>query len=399
MKLSLKLAAPVLLALAAAACNGGGSYGVPSTGSPSSTSTSLRLPTQTGRPACPGSRTGGLMQCDALIEQVGIAPAVAGWAPIDFQTRYNLTSLVGTKGKGEIVAIVDAYDNPNVATDLATYRTEFGLGTANFTKYNQKGQKKSYPQGNKNWGVEIDLDVQMVSAVCPNCTIDLIEADNNGSDSLYTAEREAVKLHAHVVSNSWGGGGGSPSQSSFDKPGVAYLASAGDHGYGSEDPADFDNVVSVGGTILSKTGSTYSEAVWPSTAGGCSTVSKPSWQTDPKCSQRTQNDVSAVAAGVAEYDSYGYPGWITIGGTSVASPMIGGVFGLAGNASKIAHGGKQFWTLKKKKAKDLNYISSGELIHCPSEYTGTYICEAGTNEFGNYSGPAGWGTPNGIGAF
>jgi len=402
LNISYKLAAPLLLALAMAACNGGGSPSVPSAGNTSADSgrnIPLWQATHSAVRACPGSRVGGLMQCDALIESSGISHTVPGWGPPDFQKRYNLPS--STKGTGQIVAVVDAFDNPDVASDMAAYRTEYGLPVGNFTKYNQEGKTSGYPKGNQGWGTEIDLDVQMVSATCPNCTIYLIEAKTNSSKNLYIAEREAVKLGAHVVTNSWGGGGGNPSKSSFDTPGVAYMASAGDGGYGTQDPADFPTVISVGGTLLSKgSGSVYSERVWPDSGGGCSVESKPAWQTDPTCTSRTENDVSAVADGVAEYDTYGYSGWITIGGTSVSSPLIAGVFGLAGNASKMkTDGGERFWTLKGKKQSDLNYISEGQVMGCPSQYAGTYLCVAGTGQFGNYSGPAGWGTPNGIGAF
>jgi subtilase family serine protease len=297
------------------------------------------------------------------------------------------------------VAIVDAFDNPNVATDLAAYRTNFGLGAANFTKYNQTGQTKNYPPGNIGWGVEIDLDVEMVSAVCPKCTIILIEANDNYTNNLYAAEQEAVTLGAHVVSNSWGGGGGSASGGAFNAAGVTYLASAGDSGYGMQDPADYSTVVSVGGTEISKKGSVYSEVTWPETGGGCSVVTKPSWQHDPKCSLRTGNDVAAVASQAAMYDTYGYGGWLTVGGTSVASPMLGGVYGLAGNAS-THQSGKPFWTMSsKKRKKSLHHILTGGVIHCPPSLSGSYLCVAGTTGYKTYAGPVGWGTPNGIGAF
>ena len=183
-----------------------------------------------GRRACPDAHTAGKMQCDAIVErESAIGPDVAGWQPPSFQARYKLPV---TKGSGTIVAIVDAFDNPNVASDLAAYRTEFGLGTANFTKYNQKGQQKNYPVGNAGWGTEIDLDVEMVSASCPLCTIYLIEANDNYTNNLYAAEKEAVKLGATIVSNSYSGGGGSASGGAFDHKGVTYLASAGDSGYG-----------------------------------------------------------------------------------------------------------------------------------------------------------------------
>jgi len=387
------------LVLAFAACNAGGTSSVPAPGQ--ATPQSARsIPTWKANhlavAACPGSRV-NQMQCDALILANGTGPDVGGWTPSDLQTRYNLPS--STKGSGTVVAIVDAFDNPKVASDLAAYRAEFGLPAAKFYKYNQKGQQKNYPSGNKYWGVEIDLDVEMVSAACPNCTIYLIESKNSGTNSLYAAEETAVRLGAHIVSNSWGGGGGSASSGAFAAKGVTYLASAGDSGYGMQDPADYPTVVSVGGTVLQRASSKYTETVWQDSGGGCSLVEKPSWQGDPDCSERTGNDVAAVAWAVAYYDTYGYRGWFTIGGTSISSPLLAGVFGLASNSTK-QDGGKRFWTEpEKKRAKYLHEITRGYLAHCPSQYLNTYICSAGTNQFGTYSGPSGWGTPNGIGAF
>jgi subtilase family serine protease len=395
----MKVAAPLALLLAAA-CNAGGPSNVPSANGQASALTGPNPDWQASHSAvraCPGSRV-ELMQCDALIEQKNaIGRTVPGWTAPDLESWYNLPS--SSKGSGQIVAVVDAFDNPNVATDLAAYRSEFGLPTANFTKYNQYGQTSNYRRANWGGGVFIDPEVEMVSASCPNCTIYLFESKNNSGRSLYTAEKEAVKLGAHVITNSWGGGAGGPQHGAFNSPGVTYLASAGDGGYGMQDPADYDTVVSVGGTVLTQSGSKYSEAVWTSSGGGCSVVKKPSWQHDPKCTFRTGNDVAAVAWNAAEYDTYGYSGWITIGGTSVSSPFVAGVFGLAGNATKQL-GGRNIWKLRKGQvAKDLHYISSGSVVGCPTSLMGTYLCEAGTGQYKTYSGPAGWGTPDGIGAF
>jgi subtilase family serine protease len=325
-------------------------------------------------------------------------PDVAGWAPVDFQTRYNLPS--STNGAGQIVAIVDAYDNPNVASDLAAYRSNFGLGTANFTKFNQSGQQSNYPSGSTGWGVEIDLDVEMVSAVCPKCTIYLIEANGADTSDLETAEDQAVTLGAHIVSNSWicynDNQCGDPNiVNHFSTPGVMYLAGSGDSAYNNNGaPEALNTVVSVGGTVLSKTGTMYSETVWNGAGSGCATgVTKPAWQHDPGCTSRTDSDVSAVALNVAEYDTYGEGGWFTVGGTSVATPLIGGVYGLAGNAP-MSHAGRKLWLLKHRSSR-LNAITTGSNGSCG----GSYLCKAGTNQFGVYSGPAGWGTPNGLAAF
>ncbi len=106
-------------------------------------------------------------------------------------------------------------------------------------------------------------------------------------------------------------------------------------------------------------------------------------------------DVSAVAENVAIYDTYGYYGWTTAYGTTVSMAVNAGVFGLAGNASS-QNAAEHFWTMsKKKRNKELHYISMGNDGYCGGEY----FCTAGTKQFSTYSGPAGWGTPNGIKAY
>ena len=395
---TIKLVVPLVATLAIAACNGGAA-GIPGT-SGATTSQSHRVTDWQAKgyvPACP--QVVGKPTCLAILQsKSGISPAVAGWGPTDFQTRYNLPS--STKGSGQIVAIVDAYDNPNVASDLAQYRSNFGLGTANFTKYNQNGQTSGFPSGNTGWGVEIDLDVEMVSAVCPKCTIYLVEANGADTADLEAAEVTAVNLGAHIVSNSWicYGSDACVDSSKFDTSGVLYLASSGDGGYDQNGaPEALASVVSVGGTVLSKSGSNYNESAWNGAGGGCSNngsgvgVTKPSWQHDASCTYRTDSDVSAVSLGVAEYDTYGYGGWFTVGGTSVASPMMGGVYALAGNASS-QNAAQKIWKLKKKALKkELHDITSGSDGSCG----GSYLCTG----VKGYDGPTGWGSPNGIKAF
>jgi subtilase family serine protease len=395
-KVPFKVVAPLVAALAIAACNGGGNSSVP--GAPGQVGAqAVHIPhwqaTHSAVPACAGSRI-GQAQCDVLIT-TGVHPNTAGLSAANLEDAYKLPST--TKGKGASVYIVDAYDNPNVASDFAEYRSVMGLPVGTLNKYNQEGQKSNYPQGNTGWGVEIDLDVEMVSASCPNCTVNLIEANSNGGSDLGASEKEAVALGATIVSNSYTGGG--LDGSDYDTAGVTYLASAGDSGYGLLDPAAFGSVVAVGGTALSPNTASkrgWNEVVWQDSGGGCSTESKPSWQKDPDCSSRTGADISAQASGeVAEYDSYGEGGWFLVGGTSVSSPFIGGVFALAGNSTK-QNGGENFWKLSKKKIKkDLYYVSSGNDGSCGGEY----LCTAGTKQFGDFSGPTGWGTPHGIGAF
>jgi hypothetical protein len=400
-KTPFKLFVSAAAALAVAACSAGGNSSLPGTGGLSATAQTRYVPQwedqHHARRACNDTRP-GYMNCDLLIENwpSDRPDQYNGWTPPTLQKAYNLPVTQGSKKT--IVAIVDAFDNPNVASDLAMFRSAFKLGKANFKKFNQQGQQKDYPAGNPDWGGEIDLDVQMVSTSCPKCTIYLVEATTNNGNDLYTAEKTAAKLGATVISNSWGGGQGSASGGAFDQKGVLYLASAGDSGYGAQDPADYGNVVSVGGTVLEQASKGFTEIVWAGSGGGCSIVAKPSWQKDPKCKGRTMNDISAVSLNVEIYDSYQSGGFGVISGTSVSSPLVAGMYGLAGNASKLT-AGENLWKLTKAQLKkDLHYIKTGELGGCPQSLMGTYLCNAGTKQFGNYSAGPGWGTPNGIGA-
>lgn len=402
MKGPFKLAAPLVAALAVAACSAGGSSNLPISmqGAPAATHV---LPgwLDNAHPACAGSRV-GQAQCDALVSNAGAQPAVNGLTAANLENAYNLPSKKG--GKGQSVYIVDSYDNPNIASDLATYRSTMGLPKAKFNKYNQEGQKSNYPQGNTGWGLEEDLDVQMVSASCPNCTINLVEANDNSWSNTGAAEQEAVKLGAKIISNSYSGTGAS--ESDYDSKGLTYLASGGDSGYtgGLVDPATFQRVVAVGGTDLTADTNTkrgWTEVVWARAGAGCSLTQepKPAWQTDTGCKYRTGDDISAVAAvEVAEYDSYGEPGWFEIGGTSVSSPLVAGMYALAGNAAK-QDGGENLWKAfsklsitKQEASKNNFYISQGNDGTC----NGSYLCTAGTKQYGIYSGPGGWGTPDGV---
>jgi len=411
---TIRLMAPLVAALAVAACSGG-SQSVPTAGA-SQTQASIAAMTRhipqwktlnQAHEACP--QVYAQPTCLALTARTtGPSPLVAGLAPADLEAAYKLPI---TQGSGQIVAIVDAYDNPNIASDLAAYRTQFNLGTANFTKYNQNGDTSGFPSGSTGWGTEEDLDVDMVSAACPKCTIYLIEANGADTTDLETAEDTAVnKLGAKVVSNSWicyGDDfcGDSNFYSHFSSSGVVYLAASGDLGYDANGaPEAGSSVVSIGGTQLVKSGSGYSESVWSGAGGGCSNngsgtgITKPTWQTDPSCTYRTDSDVSSEAGcspGVAEYDTYGNGGWIVECGTSAASPLNAAVFALAGNQSSV-NAGEHFWQLHRHpRLRALHNIKVGNDGSCG----GSYLCTAGTHQFHTYAGPIGWGSPKGDKAY
>jgi subtilase family serine protease len=326
-----------------------------------------------------------------------MAAAPGGYNPADLQSAYKLPS--ATAGSGQTVAIVDAYNDPRAESDLGVYRSQFGLPactTANgcFKKVDQNGGT-SYPRGNTGWAEEISLDLDMVSAICPNCHILLVEAKTNSFANLATAVNTAARLGANAISNSYGGSEYSnevTDQSNFNHPGVAITASSGDNGYGVEFPAASQYVTAVGGTSLTRSGNSrgWSETAWSGAGSGCSAyISKPSWQRDSGCSRRTVADVSAVAdpnTGVSVYDTYNTSGWLVFGGTSVASPIIASVYALAGNEGSITYGSYPY-----SHTSSLFDVTSGSNGSCG----GSYLCTATTG----YDGPTGLGTPNGSGGF
>jgi subtilase family serine protease len=334
------------------------------------------------------------------------APSGDGYGPSSLQSAYALPS--STAGSGETVAVVDAYDDPDAASDLATYRSDWGLpacGTGCFSKVNEEGETSPLPAaaGSTGWDVEESLDIDMVSAICPLCHIILVEANSADTADLGAGVNAAVSLGADFVSNSYGGSESS-SDTTYDSeyynhPGVAVTASAGDDGYGVSYPAASQYVTSVGGTSLSTASNSrgWTETVWGSSSGGEGTGSgcsaddpKPSWQTDTGCSKRTDNDVAAVAdpnTGLAVYDTYSEGGWLEVGGTSASSPIIAATFALAGTPAAGTYPSSYIY----EHTSNLFDVTSGANGSCST----AYLCTAGVG----YDGPTGWGTPDGVTAF
>lgn len=391
---SVRLIGALGTALLVSACAGGpAGFSSEANGAPPLTS-----PRNT-RQVCPHLSDPRRAYCESIVRTDVPSQSPSGYTPSDLQAAYNLPST--TNGSGQTVTIVDAYDDPSAEADLFIYRNEFGLpvcSTLNhcFKKLNQHGKKHPYPPANYNWAIEISIDLDMVSAACPNCNVTLIEANTNSWDDLGKSVDEAVALGGHIVSNSWGAIGNGAKPSDYDHSGVIILASGGDKGYyghHDQEPADLPSVVAVGGTTLTQGGGSrgWTETVWAGTGSGCSHLPKPSWQTDSGCKNRTANDIAAVAdpqTGVAVYDSYEESGWMQIGGTSVGSPLNAAVFALAGNASQL-DAAESFY--QPKNQQYLYDVTSGSNGTCSPQY----LCTAETG----YDGPTGWGTPNGIGAY
>jgi hypothetical protein len=299
------------------------------------------------------------------------------------------------------------------------------------------------------WGLEISLDIETAHAVCQSCHILLIEANAPVDAYLEAAERTAETLGANEISNSWGGpeeGETPKSEASgpFDHPGTVITASAGDNGYRDWDssfpgpvefPAASPHVVAVGGTRLkiNEEGKWVSESVWNGLGaggGGCSTVfPAPSWQLSLSdwaavgCNEDTRAvaDVAADAdpyTGVAVYDS-STPEcetatepvlhWCTLGGTSLASPIVASVFALAGGSGGVSYPAATLYANALAAPEALHDVKVGSngkcgkapkpkgLSGCSAEEeaascSGDLICLAASG----YDGPTGVGTPDGI---
>lgn len=358
--------------------------------------------------------------------------------PAYLQQAYDLAYLSQTEGAGTTIAIVDAYDDPNAESDLATYRTNFDLPactTANgcFKKVDQDGVPVDQSGGdnalpaNSTWDIEISLDLDAVSALCPNCHIVLVEANSASSSDLTTAEQEADTLGANVISDSWAMpqtrtqaqqnfDGSTDGAGLYSFPSVTTVAASGDDGYAGTStnsyPAALPGVTAVGGTSLVPASTSnvqttrgFTESAWGSTEGGvwsgtgsgcASAETKPTWQTDSGCHGRSYNDISADGdpeTGIQIYDSSATgsnTGWIVVGGTSEATPLIAAYYALVGAQAQGAA-----WAYSN--ASLLNDITTGSNVPptgvaCAKSIS--YICNAGVG----YDGPTGEGSISGAAA-
>ena len=397
-----------------------------------------------------------------------IGPA-GGLTPGDLGSAYGLTT---TGGSGQTVAVVDAYNDPNINADLQSFDTHYGLATCSTTNgclrvVNQAGGSTLPANDTSGWSVEETLDVETVHSVCQGCKVILVEANSPLNADLATAENTAVSLGAGEVSNSFGepeSGTSTSFQAAFNHPGVVLTASAGDSGYYFYDrlaatnqpgiPAAYNTTVSVGGTslYLGQGAARQSETVWNDNGtrdvlqqafaaplgaggGGCSTLfsaqhwqnSLGAWGSTGCGSKRLVSDVSAVAdylTGFDIYDSYNCgtacspaPGWLTVGGTSLSSPIIAASYGLAGGAHGVAypaltlygHQGNAYdvttggngWCAGEGAAQCPNPNSLGYgIVDCAYTAGGTAAAgDRACDALAGYDGPTGVGSPDGITMF
>jgi subtilase family serine protease len=309
-------------------------------GAPTASATAKLHPAR----VCKAVTEKGEATCHALkmVNSKGASPALtsppaAGLDPSELKTAYNLN---GLSSAGRTVAIVDAYGYTNLESDLATYRSQFGLPAC--TKANgclrviDQNGGTSLPRMDIGWAQEQALDVDAVSAACPDCRILVVQAKTPSFTNLGIAVNTAARQPGVVaISNSYGGSDAPDSTygAPYNHPGIAITASTGDNGYqGGSFPASSSYVTAVGGTSLVAAAGTsrgWSETVWSGAGSGCSSYNaalSAASTFDTGCATRAMADVAAAAdpgkGGLSVY----YPTskmsstWGQFGGTSESPP-------------------------------------------------------------------------------
>jgi subtilase family serine protease len=332
----------------------------------------------------------------------------SGLPPSAIASVYNLSGLAPSSGAGagQIIAIVDAYDDPNALADLNTFNAQYGYAQlSTCTSLSQSGPcfEKAFPQGtpktNTGWALEESLDIEWAHAEAPAAKIVLVEAASNSNANLFGAVSYGNSIGATEVSMSFGGGESS-SETSYDAdmthPGTFYTASAGDSGHGAEYPAASPNVIAVGGTTLNGCSGTScagftSESTWSGSGGGASAVeaipADQSGYTGPVFGASTISALTGAKRGIPDvsfegnpntgvsvYDSTSYQGqsgWFTLGGTSVGAPNWAGILAAGAAAGKTAlQGGSAIYS--GGYTTNLRDVTSGTNGTCGTD------CTAGT---------------------
>lgn len=344
------------------------------------------------------------------LDRIAVPAASTSYTAVGIRTAYGIT---GTGDPSRVIAIVDAYDAPDAAAHLAAYRTAMGLPTiANctlsaltaltatsaspcFAKVNQTGGT-TYPAADAGWATEVDLDLQAASAVCPMCSILLLEGTTSSIANLGTAVTTASNTaHVVAISNSYGttgdlSGATYPQWDNAAKKGIAVTVSTGDNGYGISFPASSTYALAVGGTTLTvdASGARMAETAWSGAGSGCSTANAaPSWQVIPgsPCgAKKATADVSAVAdpgSGLQIYTTYsGTTGWWIFGGTSLSAPIVGTLYAMQGGYNATTLAGAYAWA----PTTGVYDVTSGSNGAC----TPAVLCTAGVG----WDGPTGRGS-------
>jgi MYXO-CTERM domain-containing protein len=312
----------------------------------------------------------------------------------DLQSAYKLDPTL----KGLTIGITDAFAYPSAESDLAAYRTKYGLppctvASGCLTIVNQDGKTTPMPPAapsGDDWTGETALDLDMASAACPLCKIVLVLTNSDMDDGLMIAQETAAKLGAAVISNSWGGPEDGMELTKYEayfktSTGAAIFVASGDSGYdnggqGPDYPSTSQYALGVGGTTLAKSTTTtrgWTENAWSAGGSSCSkSIPKPGYQTDPACAFRMASDLSAAASNILTIHN-GNPE--AVAGTSCASPLVAGIFAATSHGYIDA-------SFAYAHASAFNDVTSGTNGTC-----GNILCKAGSG----WDGPTGMGSPIG----
>jgi subtilase family serine protease len=329
------------------------------------------------------------------MQHYSAAASPTGYSPEQIKTAYGISgSTLGT-GENQTIAIIVAYGDPNLATDIATFNKTYGLADADIT-ISDRGVTDTDP----NWALETALDVEWAHAMAPDAKLLVVEAASDSSTDLLNAVDYAVDSGAQIVTMSWGSSEDYSqiySDSHFTDSDTIFLAASGDDGAGAVWPASSPNVIAVGGTTLSlnSSGSISSETAWLGSGGGASSYeSAPEWQRNfgVMSVTRAAPDVSFDAdpkTGVSVYcsvDVDGESGWYQMGGTSLGAPAWGGIIAdLNEDVTYIKNAGS-FYIL----AGSTGYTNTGDCFNDITEGSnGLFRASAG------YDAVTGLGSPQG----
>ncbi len=270
----------------------------------------------------------------------------SGYTPAQVRSLLGLT---GT-GAGQTIAIVTAYDAPNVVKDLAVFDAAFGLpAPPSFRKTNQSGGTK-LPAAEPGWALEAALDVQWAHAVAPAAGILLVEASTNSLTNLMAAVGWAsTQPGVSVVSGSFGipeYGRQKDHDARCRLTTAVCVFASGDTGNPPAYPATSPFALGVGGTTLQldAAGAATGETAWSGSGGGISAYTpKPAWQASvPGAVRRAAPDVAYAAdpaTGFAVFSStpyLGQSGWFQMGGTSAGAPQWAGILAAANSLRRAA---------------------------------------------------------------
>jgi len=316
-------------------------------------------------------------------------PPSSAYKPSQMRHAYGFDQITN-QGSGQVVGIVDAYDDPNIESDLGVFNRQFGLPACTssngcFRKVYANGRKSAT---NANWEIEIALDVEWAHAIAPQAKIVLVESATISLADLLAAVDVAVRKGASVVSMSWTAGefsGELRLDNHFVTTGVTFLAASGDTGTGVAYPAASPYVVGVGGTALhlDASGNYQSETAWSGSGGGLSVYEhQPLFQalfgigSNPR-GVRGAPDVSYNASpgtGYAVYDSFGFSGasgWFHVGGTSAGTPQWAALVAIvnsmrvASRKSHLSSTNNSLYVLAKKSlATEFNPVTQGTNGSC-----------------------------------